>query len=159
MKKLAARLFSRTEQAPSDVDQMLLEAHFSSIKVSLLQIRNFTKKKIARTPTYIHWKEIDIEMAWPSSKEFLFETYDIFCGISTALHEGYDDLGTNYSFKQTLDVTVTQVDRIAGHIYILLETGCLSTPQLEMINPQILRVQQAVNRLHKYIMSDFDYSA
>lgn len=157
---MLSRFFGKNKEVEVEagVDLHLLEEHLGSIKVQLLEIRNFKEKKISRSPTHVYWKKIDIEEAWPSSKNLLIESYDLLNKISEELHEHFVELGNPAGLKETLDVFIAQIDRIVLHINAARDTEHYSLERLRAIDAEILTVQNAANRIHKHVRTDFTYS-
>ena len=157
---MLSKLFGKKEEVENGagVDIHLLEEHLGSIKGHLLEVRNFKEKKISRSPTYVYWKKVDIEEAWPSSKKVLIESYHLLNKISEELHEHSVELGSPSGLKYTLDAFVSQIDRIVHHIDAAQDTEHYSQERLRAIDAEILTVQNAVNRMHRHVRVDFTYS-
>jgi hypothetical protein len=153
---------TRKEKAAEDarvvfIDIDLLEEHLDSIKVALLEIRGFRKKKIIKTPTFHYMQSIDIEEAWPSCRGSLHQAYEQLSHVAEKLDVEHEALPPSASFGRAIDQFVNLIDRKS---LILEENRSLSfSPnELQIIDNNILQVQQAVNLLQKRVMVDFTFT-
>lgn len=148
----------KTPQKPQSViDLKLLETHLDSIKVRLLEIRVFRKKKIVRSPAYHFMQNIDIEEAWPSCCDILYQAYDLLCRAAQNLQVEYQAMSPAAPFGMAIDQFVNLIDRVT----ILLETtenAAFSEMDLQSINTAILRIQKSINLLQKHVMEDFVFT-
>lgn len=151
--------FKRVEkiEEPS-ITVELLEEHLDSIRKMMLEIRNFEKKKITRSPMHTYWKSIDIEEAWPSCREVFTDTYAVLCGIARSFHTEPFELPPSASFSEALDLFSYLVARIEMQLGATDEVGLFSQDQLAGIDHRILLVQNAANRLQKHVVNDFVYA-
>ncbi len=155
-----SRVFGKNKKVENEtgIDLRLLKEHLDSVKVHLLEIRNYKEKKIIRSPTHIYWKKIDIEEVWPSSREVLIKSYNLLNKISEELHEHSVELGSPSGLKETLDAFVAQIDRVVHHIDVAQNAEYYSQARLRAVDDEILTVQNTVNRIHKHVRIDFTYS-
>ena len=134
-----------------------LEEHLDSIKVRLLEVRAFRKKKIVKSPTHHFMQNIDIEEAWPSCRKPFFQTFDLLCSLAQNLRVEYEAIPSTAPFGRAIDQFVNLIDRIA----IFLETtddSAFSAMNLKTIDSIILSVQQATNLLQKHVLVDFSFT-
>jgi hypothetical protein len=145
------------EVAAAPIDLRLLEEHLDSIKVSLLEIRSFRKKKIAKTPTYHYIQRIDIEEAWPSCRDTLQRAYGLICDVANSFHAEYEVMVPSSSFGSAIDQFANLIDRIT---LAQEETGefVFSQQKLHAIDDGILNVQKSVNLIRKHVMVDFVFT-
>ncbi len=146
------------ENAPPQLLNIdLLEEHLDSIKVSLLEIRGFRKKKIIKSPTFHYMQSIDIEEAWPSCRDSLHQAYLLLSHVAEKLDVEHEALPPSASFGKAIDQFVNLIDR---KTLILEEHRDLSFPhqELQTIDTNILQVQQAVNLLQRRVMVDFTFT-
>lgn len=159
---LRMALFSRFKRVEKKKEPAitveLLEEHLDSIRDRMLEIRNFEKKRITRSPTHMYWKPIDIEEAWPSCQEVFTDTYAVLCGIARSFHTESLELPPSATFAEALDLFSYLVARIEMHLASTDEVGLFSQEQLVVIDHRILQVQHATNRLHKHVVNDFIYA-
>jgi len=153
---------SRKEKAAEEPDKEvidigLLEEHLDSIKVSLLEIRGFRRKKVIKTPTFHYMQPIDIEEAWPSCRASLQQAYALLSHVAEKLEVEHDSMPSSTSFGRAIDQFVNLIDR---KTIAMEESGSLifSQDELQSIDTSILQVQQAVNSLRKRVMVDFTFT-
>lgn len=139
------------------IDEAMLTQQFESIKTFLAEIRNFTQKKVGDNLTVICKRKVDIEQAWPSSGQLLFETYNELCGISEILGVHAESLEESLNFKDSLDLFIQQMIRILMQIRTEMEPPRFSQTELLSINERIQKIQQEIVKLHQHVISDFDY--
>ena len=150
----------KTPEEPQEeavIDLNLLEEHLDSIKVCLLEIRAFRKKKIVRSPTFHFMQNIDIEEAWPSCRETLREAYDLLCHVAENLGAEHEAMSSSASFGVAIDQFVNLTDRIV----LFLETtgdSAFSEMNPRMIDEAILKVQGFTNLLQRRVMVDFVFT-
>lgn len=145
------------EEPQETIDLLVLEEHLDSIKVCLLEIRGFRKKKIVKSPTFHFMQNIDLEEAWPSCRETLRKAFDSLCHVAENLQVEFEAMPPTAPFGKSLDQFVNLIDRIT----IFLEgseESFLSTETLLNIDNAILRVQQAALALQKKVMVDFVFT-
>lgn len=134
-----------------------LEEHLDSIKVRLLEVRAFRKKKIVKSPTHHFMQNIDIEEAWPSCRKPFIQTFDLLCKLAQNLHVTCEKIPPTAPFGRSIDQFVNLIDRIA----IFLETtddSAFSTIDMQTIDSTILNVQRSVNLLQKHVLVDFSFA-
>ena len=153
-------LKQKTPEKPQEeavIDLNLLEEHLDSIKVRLLEIRAFRKKKIIKSPTFHYMQNIDIEEAWPTCRETLHQAYDLLCQVAGNLGAEYEAMRPSTSFGVAIDQFVNLTDRIV----LFLETtgdSAFSEMNPRMIDEAILRVQGSTNLLQRRVMVDFVFT-
>jgi hypothetical protein len=145
------------EELAAPINLRLLEEHLDSIKVSLLEIRSFRKKKIVKSPTFHHIQRVDIEEAWPACRDTLHRAYGLICDVSQSFHVGYEAMEPSVSFGTAIDQFANLIDRIT---LAQEETGGLvfSKEKMHGIDDNILKVQKSVNLIQKHVMADFVFT-
>lgn len=155
--------WKRRKQKNSAEDQLttinikLLEEHLDSIRVSLLEIRSFRQKKVVRTPTIQFMQPIDIEEAWPGCREAFQQSYTLLSHVAGNLDVEYEAMRVSSPFGTSIDQFVNLIDRIT----VRLDEGeplVFPQEQLRNIDDNILKIQQTVNLIKKYVMTDFTFS-
>jgi len=148
---------SEEELAAVVIDLNMLEEHLERIKVSLLEIRAFRKKKIVKSPTFHFMQKIDIEEAWPGCRDTLRQAYDLLCNLAENLNVQYETAQSTATFGMSIDQFVNLIDRI---MIFLEDAGekAFSETNLQSIDAAILKVQQCTNRLQKHVMVDFVFT-
>jgi hypothetical protein len=142
------------EKMSSTIDLVLLEEHLDHIRVRLLEIRGFRKKKVKKSPTLHFMKKIDLEEAWPSCHDTMRQTFDSLCCVAQSVQVEFEPMPPSASFGSALDQTVNLIDRL---MLFLETTGIsqLSGDGLHNIDSNIHQAQQATNRLQKHVMLEF----
>lgn len=135
----------------------LLGEHFASIRSTAVEIRDYREKIIYPTPTSEVRKQIDIDHAWPSSKDLLIETFQILNGIAKRFDIEPGSFFTGDGFAEALDAFIKTVDRITYGLVDAIGTGRYSPRQIRAIDDRILLVQSGMNRLRKHVLQDFRY--
>lgn len=152
-----SKLFSSTPPPPPGFTKALLIEHLNSLKTRLLEIVNFSKKKIVTSPTHIHWKTVDIEMAWSSSQNLFIEAYEVVCDISEKLNVRRGVMSVDLGFVNALVAFLEQIDRVLLHMNTSDDADQFSDTELKAIDNRILQVQHAINLIHTHVVVDFDY--
>ncbi len=140
------------------IDGDLLDAHLCAIRVCLMEVLHYKKKRMAPTPTHIYWKMIDTEEAWESSKELMLSAFRTLCIVAAELHVPHEDLSLGSNFKQALCACIDMIEKIDRHILDTTETTQLSESKLVAIDAKILEVQHATNRVNRHVIKEFTYS-
>ena len=153
--------FKKRENEPvaePSIDGEVLDAHLTSIKVCLLEILNYKKKRFAPTPTHIYWRSVDIEETWASTKEAFAEAFRILCIVSTELHVSHHLTLPETSFSEALKTFIALVEQIDEHIRNTQETQRHTNQQLHHIDNEILQVQSIANGINRLVTKEFQYS-
>jgi hypothetical protein len=135
----------------------LLGEHFASIRTTAVEIRDYREKIIYPTPTSEVRKRIDINHAWPSSRELLVETFSVLNGIAGSFDIEPGGFVRGDGFIEALDALIKTVDRIMYGLVDAIGTGRFSPKQIRAIDDRILLVQSGMNRLRKHVLEDFRY--
>jgi hypothetical protein len=157
MVKRLSKYLLKSGKKTASIDAQILEAHLSSIKSQMLEIRSYTKKKVTIDPARIHWRAVDIELAWPSSKEDFRKAYGILSSISSELGAPSASANTGASFKESLATFTSQIDKIIIHLETPNKTLEIPQSALQSIDCEIMTLQQICNLLHKHVVIDFNY--
>ncbi|MDF7806539.1 hypothetical protein P4E94_03750 [Pontiellaceae bacterium B12219] len=147
------------KEAPAEVDIALLGEHFYSIRITILEIRNFKEKIILPTPTHKVRKKIDIEEAWPNCRNLFIEIFNILNEVGERFQVEQGGFYENSLFTEALDAFLDQLATILFGIADALGTGRYTDQELIDIDARILQIQHGANRLLKYVKTDFTYSA
>ncbi len=145
------------EKVAAPIDLRLLEEHMDSIKVSLLEIRAFRKKKIVKTPTHHYMQHVDIEEAWPSCRDTLHRAFGLTCEVAKSFRVEYEAMAPSASFGTAIDQFVNLIDRITLAQEETAESA-LSQEKLRAIDANILTVQKSVNLIQKHVMVGFVFT-
>ncbi len=139
------------------IDIGLLEEHLDSIRVTLLEIRSYRKKKVVRSPTLHFMQTIDIEEAWSSCRDAFHQTYALLSQVADHFEAEHEALPDSAAFGSAIDQFVNLIDRIT---LVLDEQESFSfTPtEFETIDNGILKIQHSVNLLKRQVMFDFTYN-
>lgn len=152
---MISRIFQKKRTAQG-LDIELLSTHLSSVKVRLMEIRSFEKKRMTPSPTHVYWKAVDIEDAWPSCKEFVAEMYGVVADVSRELCLEPVTYRDEFHFRKALDVFIGQIDRMQQQIE-RYQDRLFTKERLRALDEYIMMVQHAVNRLHKHVLVEFRY--
>ena len=139
------------------IDVALLEEQLDCIKVLLLEIRCFRRKKIVRSPTHQFIQTIDIEEAWISVQNVFRQAFEALCHVADLFSVEHESIPEVTMFGTAIDQFVNLIDRIT---LFLDEHGIanLGAAELETIDRTILHVQQSVNRIQQHVMVGFDFT-
>jgi hypothetical protein len=158
MKRFLHKLFNRGAIAPAaESKPEILGEHFDSIRTTALEIRDFKSKTIFPTPTHAVRKAVDIDAAWPSSRELFIKVFGVLNGIAHRFDLESGSFIRGSGFASALDSFVDTVDRVTFGLADALGTGKFAPHELQSIDDQILIVQGGINQLRKYVLEDFDF--
>jgi hypothetical protein len=152
-----SKFFVKPKEMAAPIDAQILDDHLSSIKKQMLEIRNYTQKKVTTDPTRIHWRPVDIECAWASSKEDFRTAYGMLSTISLELGAPAASPKTGASFKESLATFASQIDKIIIYLESSNKTLEISQTVLRAIDCEIVKLQQACNLLHRHVVIDYNY--
>ncbi|MDF7798011.1 hypothetical protein P4C99_00950 [Pontiellaceae bacterium B1224] len=136
------------------IDLGFLDQQLDNIRVRLLEIRGFRKKKVAKSPTLHFMKKIDLEEAWPSCRDTTHQMFALLCSVAQCFQVEFEAMPPTTSFGSALDQSVNLIDRIMLHLETS-ETAALSENELQTIDSNILKAQHAANTLQKHVMVEF----
>ena len=159
MIKLFSKLKTKPAEKGTPLNTELLISYLSAVKINLNEIYNLKSKRVGNTLVLNIRKKVEIEDAWTTSGNLLFETYAIICRLSQRLSVPQEGLEATYNFRKTIEVFVQQIDRICTHLQMLPTPPRFVSGEIEIIDRKMLQIQQSINRLHKHVLVDFDFFA
>ncbi len=148
---------SRRPNNSPTIDIELLEEHLDCIKVSLLEIRGFRRKKIVKSPTFHFMQPVDIEEAWPRVQKPFRQAYQHLCHVADRFQVEHEDMPSTTMFGTALDQFVNLIDWITLYLEEHSVAG-LSPSTLESVDAVILQVQQSINQVQRRVMVDFVFT-
>lgn len=145
------------EPEEEKIDIELLEHQFDAIKVCLLEIRAFRRKKIIKTPTIHFMKKVDIEEAWPTCEQNVRKAYEILCILAKGFSVDYEAMPEDNTFGTALDQFANLIDRIT----LFMDSTDLSDMPLscfKLADQYLSDIHNIVNQTNRHILKDFEFS-
>lgn len=158
MRTLIKKWLGDGSTAPSSITETaLLGEHLASIRKTAVEIRDFKEKTIYPTPTHAVRKKIDIEAAWPSSRQLFIQIFGVVNEVASRFELEPGSFVRGCGFENAVIAFIKTLDRITYGLVDALGTGKYAPSELVSIDERILLVQSGMNRLRKHVIEDFNY--
>lgn len=157
MKKFATKLFRKGWAQSDKADRDELISLFDFYKVTLLEIYNFKSKRIGNGLTVVRQQKISIEQTWPNTGQAVFDMYRVLCDVSIELGVEPLPVEATFSFKRTLQTLIRLLESITHHLISTPNDQYFSAKALKTMNNRMQTIQTVINRLHTYVIADFNY--
>lgn len=131
---------------------------FASIRRELTEVRCFQKKKMVPNPTYVYWKAIDLEEAWPACQETLHAAYSALASLSRSIDVQAPPFNLAAGFMAGLDQTLLLLNHVMLGMADALGTRSFTEKQLHAMDESILTVQTRSTHLRQFVITEFDFT-
>ncbi|MDF7798136.1 hypothetical protein P4C99_01580 [Pontiellaceae bacterium B1224] len=158
MKTKLSRIFAPPAEEKIALNPSTLVSDLDSIKTNLHEVYNLKQKRFGNTLVHVLWREIDLEEAWPSSQEFLQETYKELCQIALQLNVTLKQPELIGSFRKAIALFIQQTNCIIEQVQSDPAPRFFNRDELMNIDAGIFKIQHSITRLNKHILTEFDFT-